>query len=434
MPCWDCDRARQAWPAFGEWTLGMWTAWAFNRFLREGDVGDISLNQWLTSWRGRWDWDPNGFVVNQIGHPLQGATYFNGYRTNGYSFWTASAMTLVGSFVWECCGEKNLPAVNDLLTTWIGGTGVGEITRRLSDAVLDNEARGAERFWREAGAFAVNPVRGFDRIVRGHAHRVGANPPDARPHNYRASVVTGALALGTNRTGETQWLTGAKLAGRVVYGDPSQLTEAPFSTFEVDFELTSIPGAPLYFMRSEGNLWGKVLRRQATGTDWLLSSHLRYDYVRSRAFEIGAQSVTFGVERDYMLFKKVRVTAGTRLRAIPIAAVEDDFQPPSDEGRNYDYTYGGGLELQTSFTFPNDFRVRTRSSQTALRVIDGVATSHVLERQEFLLDAPLGHRTRFEAGLRYQTRRSYFADQPRTRAYAPEFWLGLAINPPRWRR
>jgi hypothetical protein len=434
LPCWDCDRARQPLPAFFEWQIGMWSAWSFNRFLREGTVGDLSLDFWRDNWRGRWDWDPNSFLVNQIGHPLQGSMYFNGYRSNGYGFWSAQAMTLVGSFVWECCGERNLPSVNDLITTWMGGASVGELSRRLSDAVLDDGARGGERVVREVAGFAANPVRGIDRLLRGHAWRPGRSPSTARPEHFVSSLSLSGLTLGNVRTADTESRSGAKLAARLEYGDPLDLGGAPFSRFVVDAEFTTIPGAPLYFVRTEGSLWGRPVKRRG-GSTWMLGSFLRYDYIKSPAFELGAQSVTFGVERDgYPLRPDLRLSAGTRLRAVPIAAVEDEFQPVSDEGRDYDYSFGGGLELETMLRFRDRYTLRNRSAYTALRVIEGVAASHVIERHEYIGSAVLGTGTTIEGGIRYQTRRSHFEDGPGTRAYSPEYWIGVGISPPRWRR
>jgi hypothetical protein len=433
LPCPDCARAPRPWVAFGEWQLGMWTAWSFNRFLREGNIGDLSLGFWSRNWRGRWDWDPNSFDINQVGHPLQGATYYNGYRSNGYGFWRAQGMALLGSFVWECCGERNLPSNNDLLTTWLGGASIGEMSRRLSDAVLDNGATGRERFVREAGAFVLNPVRGFDRLVRGHAWRAGRNAPGARPDTYFASISTSAMSMGSARADDRSTRTGTKVALRALYGHPNDVVKSPFSRFEVDLELTSIPGAPISFARTEGSLWGRSAGRHL-GSEWLLSATLRYDYARSSAFELGAQSITFGVDRVNQLTPRLRVTSSVRARAVPIAAVEDDFQVVSEEGRNYDYAFGGGLALETVLRYEERALLRSRGLYTAYRVADGVASAHVIERHELIGEYVVSRGAALEGGLRYQGRRTYFDDRPHTKAFSPEYWVGVAVTPPRWRR
>ena len=431
-PCWDCDREKQALPAFLEWQIGMWSAWSFNKFIRPGNIGDVGPSFWAKNWRGRWDWDPNSFEINQIGHPLQGSTYFNGYRTNGYGFWTSSAMTLVGSFVWECCGERNLPSINDLLTTWLGGTTIGEVSRRLSDLALDNTQSGGERRGREFLGFVANPVRGIDRFVRGHTRTIGENPPGHRPEWLRGVIGVGGVALGSVRGENKATLGGAKLATRLIYGLPDAVIGRPFSYFDIDLELTTVPNAPIYYARSRGSLFGKVLDTTAVDRK-VLAGFMRYEYVRSRAFELGEQSVSVGLLRETRRREGRRLFVDVGLRAVPISAIEDDFQTPSDEGRNYDYSFGGGLLFESGLLVADRGILRVSYSNTAYRVADGVARSHMLERSELYLQRQLSENRGVSLGLRYQSRRTYFSDRPHTWAQSPEVWASYLFALPSWR-
>jgi hypothetical protein len=46
-----------------------------------------------------WQWeDMDGFKVNHIGHPIQGTTYFNAGRVNGFSFYESTFFSALGSF------------------------------------------------------------------------------------------------------------------------------------------------------------------------------------------------------------------------------------------------------------------------------------------------------------------------------------------------
>jgi hypothetical protein len=430
--CWDCDRAKQPIVAFFEAQIGVWPAFAYNKWGRDGGISDVGLRFWRENTFGRWDWDPNSFDINQIGHPLQGSLYYNGFRTNGYGFWTSQAASLAGSFLWECCGERNLPSINDLLTTWMGGATLGEVSRRVSDLALDNTATGGHRFVRELGAGLVNPVRGIDRVIRGHAWKRGANAPDAHPEWLQGQLGVGALALGSDRSGDDVTQTGAKVDLRLVYGDYDALVGKPFSHFAIDVELTSIPETRLYLIRGRGSLFGKVI--DSTGANkFTLAGFARYDYVRSRAFELGAQSVSVGLTRQWVISERTKAVTNVNLRAVPIAAVEDELVDVSGEGRNYDYGYGVGSEVDVMLTRTGVGMIRTAATVTAIRTADGVATSHLLERHEISGLLELSSRFAVSVGGRYQKRRSYFDDQAHTAAASPEAWVSLVTALPRWR-
>lgn len=431
LPCWDCDRPRQPAHAVLEMQFGMWPQWAVNKFVREGNIGDVNPGFWWRNVRGRWEWDPNSFDINQLGHPGQGSMYYNGWRTNGYGFWGAQAATLGGSFFWECCGERNLPSINDLLTTWLGGANLGEISRRVSDLWIDNGASGGERFVRESGAFLINPVRGLDRVIRGHAWTRGANPAGARPDWLRTSIGTGGVYLDSKRATDGGPASGAKAALRFSYNRPGAARGKPFDHFEIEGELTSIPNAYVYLVRSRGSLFARPLKGIRDTTD-LLVSFLRYDYVRSRAFELGQQSVTLAWERKRRWSENLHWTGEFNVRAIPIAAIEDDFLTPFGENRDYDYAFGGGYGTGGTAEWRDRGHLRWHSTHEFYRVVDGEASSHGIVRHELYGQYELTDVLGLGLGLRHQSRRSFLGDGRRSTARAPEVWLSLITVPRGW--
>ena len=78
-----------------------------------------------------WVWDNDSFLLNQIGHPCQGAMYFNAVRANGYGYWASGLGTVLGSVTWEYFCETDPPSMNDLLSTTAGGMAIGEVSWRL---------------------------------------------------------------------------------------------------------------------------------------------------------------------------------------------------------------------------------------------------------------------------------------------------------------
>jgi Domain of unknown function (DUF3943) len=92
-----------------------------------------------------WEWDLDGFVVNQIGHPYHGNNYFNAGRANGLSFWESAAVTAFGSGTWEYFDETNQASLNDFINTTLGGIALGEMFHRTAWLVRNPHATGRSR-------------------------------------------------------------------------------------------------------------------------------------------------------------------------------------------------------------------------------------------------------------------------------------------------
>ena len=259
LTCWACKpREKNIWYAIGESSVGLWVPWSFNAFVRGAEFAWVNPTTWYNGVFGTWVWDDNSFVVNQIGHPYQGSLYYSGFRNNGYGFYTSSAAALTGSFLWECCFETHPASPNDLISTWLGGVSLGEFGRRLGDIVLDNRTGGAERVTREIVGGIINPIRLFDRLVRGDAWRLGANDPSAKPNWLQGSADLGYIALSTTQETKDSTYGGAVLRLGLLYGEPmSSIPLKPFSHFQLVADLTTIENAHLYGVRSRGSIAGK---------------------------------------------------------------------------------------------------------------------------------------------------------------------------------
>ncbi|HET9888335.1 MAG TPA: DUF3943 domain-containing protein, partial [bacterium] len=175
----DAWGVRKSWGwATGEMLAINLGASGFNEYVRNANFNQISPRSWWENLTEGFHYDDNQFRTNQYIHPFNGSTYFNSGRANGLNFWESSVVGSVGAFVWEAFGETHPMSWNDMLNTSIGGIGVGEMSYRMSSLVLDNQARGAGRTWREVGGFLIDPVRGFNRFLSGKSSRVYPNPTD----------------------------------------------------------------------------------------------------------------------------------------------------------------------------------------------------------------------------------------------------------------
>ena len=133
---------------------------------------DISTKTWKYNLKHGWVWDDDHFGTNFIGHPHSGNIYFNVARSNGYSFWASLPFAIEGSLMWEYFGENTQPSKNDIVNTPISGMFLGEVLYRISSNILDDRARGINRFWRELIAGILDPPRALNRLTQGKMFRV----------------------------------------------------------------------------------------------------------------------------------------------------------------------------------------------------------------------------------------------------------------------
>ena len=155
------------------------------------DLAKVTPKSWWNNMKRGWEWDPDSFSVNQIGHPYQGNNYFTAARANGLSFWESAGLTAFGSGTWEYFGETHRASLNDFINTTLGGIAFGEMFHRAAWLVRDTQATGRQR--RELAATALDPLTGYNRFRSGDASRVSAKPaefvPTARGSTTSAGVV-----------------------------------------------------------------------------------------------------------------------------------------------------------------------------------------------------------------------------------------------------
>ena len=228
-------RRRQPGWALLEVTAINTTVWAFNMYVLKRDWSVVNLRTWRRNLATGFVWDRDDFSTNQFAHPYHGSAYFNAARDHGFGFWGASAFTLLGSLQWEFFGEQKLPSINDLINTTMGGWAQGEAIYRLSSMLLDSRDTGTRRVAREVSAGLLNPIRGFNRAVRGDAWRSAPTPEDWQPPVFATLLRSGYLNIDT---GEPLNQFFAELDLR--YGDALRFpVNAPFDAFSMGVQFTT---------------------------------------------------------------------------------------------------------------------------------------------------------------------------------------------------
>lgn len=79
-------------------------------------------------------WDHDIWVANYLGHPYQGAVFYNSLRSQQASFWLSSGNVLFHTWLWEYVIEAVMeqPSIQDLIVTPVAGIFFGELFHYLT--------------------------------------------------------------------------------------------------------------------------------------------------------------------------------------------------------------------------------------------------------------------------------------------------------------
>ena len=433
--CPQCVIPKKVGRAAWELVLVQLIPWSFNHFVRDAEWATIGPDVWWTNLQNPWQWDNNAFLNNQFSHPYHGSLYYNVARTNGFNFWESSLWSFGGSFMWEVMGEQWAPAPNDLLNTGMGGITLGEMLFRVSSLVLDNTATGFERTMREIGGFALDPVRGFNRLLDGQMNDVTQNPPDWRPDKIRGSLDFGLRHSEGNRG------TGDKVSGDqfhvqfdLDYGNSvDDLSKKPFSFFEASVGVAEkFNGSrALQDLHARGSLGARTLSESSKSIH-RLAAFITYDFFGQPFFEFGAQGFQGGLVSRWGDAEGVRLH--TELLSVfqPVAALQSDYFV-TEEGRDYDYgmSLGGrGLARVTKQGFGY---LEANANWLWTGIISGFNGDHI-QTSASLEGKVYPFRGRFGLGgaVTYYHRTSDYNTLDDVKVEGTQYRLFIATSIPRW--
>lgn len=304
----------------------------FNRRFSGISDYDSDLSSIRDNLSSSWNDDKDPFKINQLGHPYQGSMYHGFARSAGLNYWESLGYTLAGSAFWEIAGEKVPPSKNDMISTGIGGSFLGEVLFRMSNLVLE-KGGSTPSFWHELGAAAISPATGFNRYAYGDRFDAVFNRNDAAYYSR--------LQFGIANT---------------IKSDPGTSAELKSNDAQLDFSMDyGLPGQPGYsYTRpfdyfvfqstaSIANVFENVMTRGLLlGTDYEVGENYRglwglygsYSYISPQTFRVSSTALSLGTTGQLWLSKSVALQ-GTILGGVGYAAVG------TINGKNeQDYHYG----------------------------------------------------------------------------------------------
>jgi hypothetical protein len=344
--------------AIGEAAAINFGASAFNEYVRNANFNQISPRSWWANIEEGLTYDDNQFRTNQYIHPFNGACYYNAARANGLSFWPSYAIGLGGAIQWELMGETHPASFNDIISTGIGGAALGETLYRFSSMVFDNQATGMGRFWREAGGFVLDPIRGLNRIVSGQAWKVRANPEDEMDRGPSGSV--NGVDIGWRRSGNGSWPSLEHdytdymwLRYLHEHGDVfDNSRRSPWDFFDADVQFAADEKNPLIRFNIAGN-WMTTEAGNQGKHMFAFTQH--FEYENTFAYEYGGQSIGPTFFSKWGKWHGVNMDSRVDVLATILGAVNSDYSDSlavvanQERYREYDYGPGAGARVDLKF-------------------------------------------------------------------------------------
>ncbi|MGA2624865.1 MAG: DUF3943 domain-containing protein [Bacteroidota bacterium] len=312
-------------------------------------VGFVSWGRNLKAgwpWGSGWEWDQDRFGMNFFMHPYGGGIFFNSARTNGYNFWASIPYTFLGSYMWKIFGETGVPERNDLIATTVNGVFFGEIFYRVGSDLLDDQATGAERFFRETAVAILSPTRFLSRLSHGQLTRL------APKEVYQKEPLDITLTAGYHRINEgTSLQSGSNSVnlGLVLdYGNPFEvISRKPYDYFRVRADLDFGVGRKIVdAVTGYGILCGS--NYQTGNLEMLAGLSQHMSYFDNWTFELGTMAFGPSIISKLPMSESSCLYTDLHLGLVPFGGLSRRFGPDTTLVRDYDYVGGTEAKLENT--------------------------------------------------------------------------------------
>jgi hypothetical protein len=324
-----------------------------NLYDRNFQEEDVYRTHWDTIRKnlGRgWIIDKDPFATNQILHPYQGSLSHGFARSSGLGYWEALPYDLGGSALWEVAGETGPPSANDIITTTIGGSFLGEALFRMASLVLE---KGGEDpgFGRELSAALISPPTGFNRLVFGDRFDgvfLSRDVPTLTRFGFgaRRNAHLKDVDAVTDNISRDEIVANFAFS----YGHPGKEGyeyARPFDYFQIEAAATTGSGSLPESVMTRGFLYGSTYK---WGDDYrgIWGLYGVYDYISPDVFSVSSTALCFGTTGQWRLSKAV-TGQGTILAGMGWSAVGTIAD--AEEDRDFHYGYSPQALLALRFIF-----------------------------------------------------------------------------------
>lgn len=150
------------------------------------------FERWWTNVKKGPVWDHDNAIFNYVLHPYGGAAYYMSARSQGFNMLQSFVYgAAISTFFWEYGIEAfmEVPSIQDLFITPIGGLLVGETFYRIKRYIVEHDYRllGSPVLG-QIVAILVDPVNEVIDFVRGNPNKNYSRRHSPRPGDARLSV------------------------------------------------------------------------------------------------------------------------------------------------------------------------------------------------------------------------------------------------------
>jgi len=342
--------------------------WSFDRFPMNKPYAHISFNTIQQNFKTGFVWDNDMFSTNLFAHPYHGGLYFNSARRNGMNFWQSVPFAAGGSLMWEFFMENEPPAINDFISTTIGGACLGEMSYRIFNQVIDNRAVGLNRFKREALLIVISPIRGLNRLISGEAweHRnTRGNTFPLTPIRCISTLGYRFMADKTRKEHDVSHLVCYDFG--LYYGNPyDRNNEKPYDFFSLKMGGNVLSQQPIVsHINALGMLFAKNINLRNPTSQLMVGIFQHFNFYQAKTdtnnvslnpYKISeAASIGTGVLYKIKLSSEISFSGSFHLSAILLGGSQTDHY--RFDKRDYNMGSGFSTKLNLELLFDNRIRL-----------------------------------------------------------------------------
>jgi hypothetical protein len=322
--------------------------WGYHRYLSGEHWADISMESIKNNFKNGFEWDVDGYLINQFWHPYHGANYFNTARSNGLEFWESAPYAFFGSLMWEYFMENEPPSYNDIVNTPVTGIIFGEISFRVSNLIIDESTAGFERFLREFSATLINPMQGLNRLIRGDMWRAGSSQKNPDFNLIVSSGVHNVFFSGKMNNSKS-YIT---LRADLNYGDKFAVNkhEKPFDFFTLQTEVNLAKDDNIVGIFASGMIWDGNLELSKTSKN-IIGVYKEIDIHINTVYKLSATSVTGQIINTVPISSTTSLQNHIGLSAILMGGTNSEYA--SEYGKDYNIGPGASAKVGFSLAFEN---------------------------------------------------------------------------------
>jgi hypothetical protein len=324
------------------------SVWAYHRYLSGEGWSNISWESIQNNFKTGFEWDVDGYLMNQFWHPYHGSNYYNLARSNGLGFWESAPYAFGGSLMWEFFMENQAPSYNDIVNTPVTGIILGEISFRVSNLIIDESAVGLERFFREFSSTLINPMQGFNRLIRGDMWK------DGKPN--KRSKFNVIVSSGVHNVFFSSKMNNSKSYVAIIsdlnYGDQFSVSDhqRPFDYFTLHTEVNIAQGDNIVGIFASGVLWDTKLKLFEKSKN-VIGIYKEIDIYINTVYKLSATSVTGQIINTEPLSLSVSLQNYFGLSAILMGATNSQYS--SEFGKDYNIGPGASAKIGAKVIIKN---------------------------------------------------------------------------------